>query len=606
MDRIFDLNNTEEVNDLFDLIAMQYEYTEGNTIEIEGSDQHKPVDIWKAAFTHVEPEKLQKLLKTVLNFDGEVLWEDQETPFGLELFTQLAASDIKQVSPFCDYILKTDLDHEVYQGSSVYSVIDAHGWCKETYSLLGKVMFQSAGVAESFPSYSLVEQLQKDDKAFVQMRGALQAGKRLFLKKIPSYEEYAKERYDEFVDEMKSAMTVETEEESDAAAIEEQIFSLLSDNDERVIQVMNENKSIVEKIDLHRFFLHKGHRSLEMVKTYVSIVGGKAVREDTERYYTILNNLYRDCEQNRETIDYLYHEGFLAYEVTKKGKRKDAILYFNPFKCYYDDNVNRGADDDVIAEVAAVFTELVERGANLNKVFRESGGVPFTPLTYVMRRAPYPVALVKLLIKLGADITSLRTKQGNVEFKESFISTIIDSLDMSSSNKRRNEKSAAMTDELLPVIQAAIDAGTPYKPQEGYNILGEALQANNPKLFAFIYDLGCFDVNGKDKFGRPLVLSAEKSPELLRKLLEAGAEIDSVDSSGETVLFSAAENADIEVVKVALEFGASTDIPNVDGVSLKSAMQKEYDYLAYDDWDNDRSKLLTIAEMIGIELNTEN
>jgi ankyrin repeat protein len=61
----------------------------------------------------------------------------------------------------------------------------------------------------------------------------------------------------------------------------------------------------------------------------------------------------------------------------------------------------------------------------------------------------------------------------------------------------------------------------------------------------------------------PLVFAAHPAePELLRVLLEHGAEVDSVDKSGRTPLSYAAEVGEREAMRVLLEYGAEVDSKN--------------------------------------------
>ena len=69
-------------------------------------------------------------------------------------------------------------------------------------------------------------------------------------------------------------------------------------------------------------------------------------------------------------------------------------------------------------------------------------------------------------------------------------------------------------------------------------------------------------------------LTAASSPQLASLLLDAGADINYVDSSGETALVKAVREQNTELVQLLLKAGANTDVSAADGSSLISmAMQ---------------------------------
>lgn len=199
-----DINSELDVRGLIGSAEILIPYINNGRYDISEDQDFTNEEFWKAAYEKVPTKELVKLFKTVVKA-GDVPWEDDETPFGLEIFTRITCDDIKLVKTFTDYLLETDLDHQVYQIDSLFEVAGAHGWCKETYSLMGKVMFQCAPIADAFPSSKLVEKLKSDENAFKEMRTALQAGKRQYVKDKGD-ESYAKEIYNEFVDRMKEAM----------------------------------------------------------------------------------------------------------------------------------------------------------------------------------------------------------------------------------------------------------------------------------------------------------------------------------------------------------------------------------------------------------------
>ncbi|CAE1311504.1 BCL3 [Acanthosepion pharaonis] len=76
------------------------------------------------------------------------------------------------------------------------------------------------------------------------------------------------------------------------------------------------------------------------------------------------------------------------------------------------------------------------------------------------------------------------------------------------------------------------------------------------------------NLNSHDYKGVTLLHTAvnNNSIELIKRLLQAGAELDSIDfKSGRTPLFHAVENKNIKIVELLLEKKASVDIPNFAG-----------------------------------------
>ena len=93
----------------------------------------------------------------------------------------------------------------------------------------------------------------------------------------------------------------------------------------------------------------------------------------------------------------------------------------------------------------------------------------------------------------------------------------------------------------------------------GRQALHQVAQAGNAEAFKYLVEKHCVSVNVRAKGSEvtPLHTAAkEKQHEMLRLLLNLGAEVDGTDSKGRTALHIAAGVQDVKCVAVLLEHGA--------------------------------------------------
>ena len=83
------------------------------------------------------------------------------------------------------------------------------------------------------------------------------------------------------------------------------------------------------------------------------------------------------------------------------------------------------------------------------------------------------------------------------------------------------------------------------------------------------YFLKKVDVNAQDEEGKTaLILASDRGyTEIVKLLLEAGANVNLQDSHGNTALMWASSKGHIEVVRLLLESGAKVDLQNKDGAT---------------------------------------
>lgn len=76
---------------------------------------------------------------------GRRPWADEETPTGAAGAAYLAASDVRWVPAYLDYLASCDLDHEVHQAAEMDLVVATHGWGPATAALAAARLWRLGG-----------------------------------------------------------------------------------------------------------------------------------------------------------------------------------------------------------------------------------------------------------------------------------------------------------------------------------------------------------------------------------------------------------------------------------------------------------------------------
>ncbi|RDW85731.1 hypothetical protein BP5796_04056 [Coleophoma crateriformis] len=110
-----------------------------------------------------------------------------------------------------------------------------------------------------------------------------------------------------------------------------------------------------------------------------------------------------------------------------------------------------------------------------------------------------------------------------------------------------------------------VDAST--RDDHGDTLLSQAAERGNEVIFALLLETDQFETDLKD-IGRwkPLHLASEDGHiNIVKLLVEKGADINAADMNGRTLLYRASENGHIDVVKLLLEKGADVNATDKNG-----------------------------------------
>lgn len=189
--RINDIKNREEVLEVFEKIENEVrerveregyytDYTESDIYLVDENDKDIK-DFYKEVIKFGGEDRVVALVKTLIKFCGRY-WKDSETPMGLDAAAALAFYDKKYIKLFKDYILSTDLDHEVYQWEYVIDVVEANGWNEGTFSLYVGVMYKSTYLQDAFPIESMVKHLKQNENDQKILKDIMKSEKKIAIK----------------------------------------------------------------------------------------------------------------------------------------------------------------------------------------------------------------------------------------------------------------------------------------------------------------------------------------------------------------------------------------------------------------------------------------
>lgn len=220
---------------------------------------------------------------------------------------------------------------------------------------------------------------------------------------------------------------------------------------------------------------------------------------------------------------------------------------------------------------------LLEKGANVNAQDK----MGWSPLLVAIKSGNYDVAQV--LIEHGADV-----------FVEDKLSQNQNLLDMVASGWNWNQKQISDEDQ-VKLCNLLIDKGinADITDQNGFTPLMQAVNYGNAKLVETLIKKGA-NVKAKIKgYSTPLMFlgmteaqydknrpSVEENERIIKLLINNGADINAVNNKGESALYIAIENNQIEAAKALIKNGADINLEMPDGTTiLTKAIEKKQDEL---------------------------
>lgn len=72
-------------------------------------------------------------------------WADAETPTGAAGAAGLAASDVRWIPAYLEYLASCDMEHEVYQAAEMDLIVHSHGWTPATAGLAAARLWRFGG-----------------------------------------------------------------------------------------------------------------------------------------------------------------------------------------------------------------------------------------------------------------------------------------------------------------------------------------------------------------------------------------------------------------------------------------------------------------------------
>ena len=118
----------------------------------------------------------------------------------------------------------------------------------------------------------------------------------------------------------------------------------------------------------------------------------------------------------------------------------------------------------------------------------------------------------------------------------------------------------------LDVVQALVAAGADVnaKDNSGRSALFHALEARYDDVADLLLSQPKLDLNAHGKNGTTALISYvwRERPDVVKSLLDRGADVNSQDDDGDTALHGAAENGNMEIIQLLLAKGAQLNARN--------------------------------------------
>ena len=227
----------------------------------------------------------------------------------------------------------------------------------------------------------------------------------------------------------------------------------------------------------------------------------------------------------------------------------------------------------IIGDSFLIIEALAEAGADVNAT--DADGNPLLYHAIVHPRGGY--LDVKALIRAGADVNATDA-EGNTLLSAAVAKddlNVIDALIDAGAGQDAICNAIAVGD--IQRVRQLIGTGTDANADcsEG-PILYTAIREREPEIVRFLVDAGA-DVNARNSSGDPLLGGAVISGEIeiARILVDAGADVNARSSRGDPLLYTAVTWSEIEGVRFLVDAGADVNARNDRGTSIVKAAFEE-------------------------------
>ena len=228
-----------------------------------------------------------------------------------------------------------------------------------------------------------------------------------------------------------------------------------------------------------------------------------------------------------------------------------------------------------------LYHAVIRGDINQIEAFTDAGAdasakdVDGNPLLYHAILLPSGYNAVRYLIRGGADVNAVDA-QGNTLLStaaEKNDINILDALIDAGAGQAPicNAIASGDIEKVRQLIGADADLNTDCG---GYLLLHKAIRERELEIMRFLIEAGA-DVNARDSSGHPPLYRAFGEPEIVQILIEAGADVNARDGWGDPLLNTPVAWGYPDTVRLLLDAGADVNAKNDDGTSLANLAYEE-------------------------------